>query len=60
MPTLSLELLTGRALAMKRLAARQMLAEKAALFSEDITIEASVKCDLEWPMVENSDENHAF
>jgi hypothetical protein len=34
------------------LAARQMLAEKAALFSDDVTVEASVKCDLEWPMVD--------
>jgi hypothetical protein len=34
-----------------------MLAEKAALFSGDATVEASVKCDLEWPMAEASDED---
>jgi hypothetical protein len=38
------------------LAARQMLAEEVALLSDDVIVEASVKCDLEWPMVDERTE----
>jgi hypothetical protein len=39
------------------LAVRQMLSEKASQFSEQVTVEASVKCDLEWPYEnENADD----